>query len=82
MSSGVIASGGLALHPLCILAVTVFWSGWMSLASSPDSPCISHGLSPVWTLRSILVDRSPLAEAMNIEHFSWLGGCMLVGSGV
>jgi hypothetical protein len=29
-----------------------------------------------------LVDRSPLAEAMNIEHFSCVGGCMVVGSGV
>ena len=54
----------------------------MSLVSSPNSPCISHGRSPVWVLRSILSDRSPFAELMDIKHFSCVGGCMLIGSGV
>lgn len=82
VSSGDIVSGGLALHPLVIRAVTVFWSGWMSFTCSPFSPCTSIGLSPVWLLMSIFSDRSPLADATNISIFSCVGGCMVVGSGV
>jgi hypothetical protein len=82
VSSGDIGSGGLALHPLVIRAVIVFWSGWISFACSPFSPCISIGLSPVWLLMSIFTDRLPLADAMSISIFSCVGGCMVVGSGV
>jgi hypothetical protein len=82
VSSGVIGSGGLGLHPLVIRAVIVFWSGWMSFACSPFSLCTSIGLSPVWVLMSILSDSVPFALATSIKHFSCVGGCMVVGSGV
>jgi hypothetical protein len=82
VSSGFMLIGGLALHPLWLLAVIVFWSGCMSLASSPNSPWISHGLNPVCMLMSIFRDRVPFADATNKWHFSSVGGCMLVGSGV
>jgi hypothetical protein len=82
VSSGVIGSGGLWLHPLVIRAVIVRWSGWMSLAWSPFSPCISIGLSPVCAMMSSLIDRSPFADAMSISVFSFDGGCIVVGSGV
>jgi len=82
INSGVIFWGGRALHPLLILAVTVFWSGWESLACSPFSPCISHGLNPVCAMRSMRIERIGLAEAMSISTFSLLGGWIVIGSGV
>jgi len=81
-SSGVIFSGGLALHRLVLSAVIVFWSGWMSLARKPFSPCTSIGLKPVCVLMSIFRLSGFLAEAISIEHFSSLGGWMLRSSGV
>lgn len=80
VSSIDIGSGGLALHPLVFTAVMVCWSGWMSLACSPFSPCISIGLSPVCTLTSNLIDNGSLAADISILHFSSDGGCMLFSS--
>jgi hypothetical protein len=68
--SFVIGSGGLGLHPLVILAVMVFWSGWMLLTWSPFSPTISTGLSPVCADMSSLIDISNLADEMSIKIFS------------
>ena len=82
VSSFVIGKGGRGLHPFVILAVTVFWSGCMSLALSPFSPCTSMGLSPVCADMSSLMDSSSLADAISICIFSCVGGCMVVGSGV
>ena len=81
-SSAVIGSGGLALHFFVLRLVIVFWSGWMSLACNPFSPCISIGLSPVWAIMSSFSDSSLCAAAISIDIFSLVGGCMLTGSGV
>ena len=81
-SSFVIGSGGLGLHPFVIRAVMVFWSGCMFLAWSPFSPCTSMGLSPVCADMSSFMDSSSLADEISIDTFSWVGGCMVVGSGV
>jgi hypothetical protein len=75
-------NGGLGLHPLVIRAVTVLVSGWMLFAWSPFSPCISMGLSPVCADMSSLMDSSSLADEISIDTFSWVGGCIVVGSGV
>ena len=82
VSSFVIGNGGRGLHPLVIRAVMVFWSGCMSLACSPFSPCTSMGLSPVWADMSSLMDNSSLADEISIKILSCVGGCMVVGSGV
>ena len=82
MSSGLIGIGGLASHPLCILAVMVFWSGWMFFTWSPFSPYISMGLSPVWAEMSSLIESSSFAEETRIATLSCVGGWMVVGSGV
>jgi hypothetical protein len=40
------------------------------------------GLSPVCADMSSLMDSSSLADEISISTFSWVGGCMVVGSGV
>ena len=82
LSCSVIGSGGLGLHPFVIRAVMVFVSVCMLLARKPFSPCISIGLSPVWLIMSILIDRLPLADDTRTATFSFVGGWMVVGSGV
>jgi len=82
VSSLVIGKGGRGLQPLVILAVTVFWSVWMSLACSPFSPVTSMGLSPVWADMSSLMDSSSLADETRVKMRSCVGGCMVMGSGV
>ena len=81
-SSFVIGSGGLGLHPLVILAVTVLWSECILPTRSPFSPTISTGLSPVCADTSSLIDISSLAAEMSIKILSCVGGWMVVGSGV
>lgn len=82
VSSGVIFSAGLWLHPFVTLAVMVFWSGCMSLGVIPFCPTISIGRRPVCVLMSSFRDSCPCALAMSIEHLSWLGGCIEWGSSV
>lgn len=80
VSSSEIPIGGLALHPLTLRAVIVFWSVWMSLALSPFSPTISIGRSPVCWLICIFRDKSRCAEATNWSILASDGGCMLLSS--
>jgi hypothetical protein len=40
------------------------------------------GLSPVCADMSSFMDSSSLADEISIDTFSWVGGCMVVGSGV
>ena len=47
MSSGEIFMGGLALHPLVLVAVNVLVSGCRLMGFNPFSPTISIGRSPV-----------------------------------
>ena len=77
-----IGSGGRGLHPFVIRAVIVFWSRCIFFVWSPFSPCISHGLSPVCVLMSSFRDSAPFALAMSMAHFSVLGGCIAISSGV
>jgi hypothetical protein len=82
VSSGVIGSGGLGLHPLVIRAVMVLCSGCMSLTWSPFSPCISMGLSPVCVEMSSFNDRGFRAAEISMFAFSCVGGCIAFSSTV
>jgi len=81
INSGVIFIAGLALHPLVAMAVIVFWSGCRFIGFNPLSPVISIGLKPVCAMMSIFNDSFGLrVDAMRICIFSFVGGCIPVGS--